>query len=172
MCDWCLRSQTNLSHRVWCIRTCSRSKAFVEPSCDRAVANGNPSQQNENKHLSLTGNILLLTFAGPIGHAWWTLMALQPHRVASTRRLAAGMLTCFSVSWFFGVFFYTSFQGTVSALRRISRPCSCQNDQRQTKTLLLFLNAFTTSAPLLQRLSSSTTTHLHTRSPILMEWDG
>lgn len=70
-------------------------------------------------------------------------MALQPHRVASTRRLAAGMLTCFSVSWcFLDFFFNTSLQGTASALRRIMRLCSCQNDQRQTKTLLLFLIFF------------------------------
>lgn len=38
-------------------------------------------------------------------------MALQPHRVASTRRLAAGMLTCFSVSWCFGFFFLHQFSG-------------------------------------------------------------
>lgn len=70
-----------------------------------------------------------------------------------------------------GLVFHSSLQGTRSPLRWILRPGSCTRSERRLKTPLSF-NTFTICAPLLlQRQSSSTTTHLHTHAPILMEWE-
>lgn len=87
-------------------------------------------------------------------------MAVQPRRVASTRRLAAGMLTCFVLG-----FFNTSLQGTVSDHETVQLSEGREANQNSPP---FFFNAFTISAPLLGHQQPPT----NTRSPILMEWDG